>query len=137
GHLAVHTLPGGRTVEYAPNALGQPTQAGAYATGVSYFPNGAVSQFSYGNQIDHSLAQNVRGLPERSRDADDGTAVYDESLDYDQHGNVAAISDGLAGNRGDRTMSYDGLDRLTQTVSPMFGTAGYTYDALDNLRTVR
>ncbi|MDH5824647.1 RHS repeat protein [Luteimonas sp. RD2P54] len=137
GHLSTHTLPGGLTVNYAPNALGQPTQAGSYATGVSYFPNGAIKQFAYGNGITHTLGQNARGLPERSRDAYGSTAFHDDSMDYDLHGNVAAISDGLPGNRGDRTMEYDGLDRLTETVSPMFGTASYAYDVLDNLKAVR
>ena len=42
----------GLAVSYAPNALGQPTQAGSYATGVQYFPNGAIKQFTYGNGID-------------------------------------------------------------------------------------
>ena len=38
------------------------------------------------------------------------------------------------GNRGNRDMTYDGLDRLTATTSPMFGTgAVYAYDVLDNL----
>ena len=51
---------------------------------------------------------------------------YDpETLDYDQHGNVLGITDGATGRfqRGNRDMAYDGLDRLTSTVSPMFGTA--------------
>ncbi|WP_223250133.1 hypothetical protein [Marilutibacter maris] len=30
-------------------------------------------------------------------------------------------------------MVYDGLDRLTGATSPMFGTATYAYDVLDNL----
>ncbi|WP_129136899.1 RHS repeat protein [Luteimonas sp. YGD11-2] len=137
GHLATLTLPGGETLAQAPNALGQPTRAGAHATGVSYFPNGAVKQFTYGNGVVHTLAQNARGLPDRRRDAIGANAVHDESIDYDGHGNVAAISDGLAGGRGNRTMAYDGLDRLTQTVSPVFGTAAYTYDPLDNLTRVR
>jgi len=33
-------------------------------------------------------------------------------------------------------MAYDGLDRLTSASSPMFGTASYAYDALDNLTQV-
>ena len=33
-------------------------------------------------------------------------------------------------------MAYDGLDRLTSTVSPMFGTATYGHDVLDNLTRV-
>ncbi len=34
-------------------------------------------------------------------------------------------------------MTYDGLDRLTGTTSPMFGSAGYAYDAQDNLTRVQ
>jgi RHS repeat-associated protein len=139
GHPSRRTILG-LALDYAPNALGQPTQVGAYATGVSYFPNGALKQFTYGNGIVHTLTQNARGLPERSRDAYGSTAFLDDSYDFDANGNVAAISDGATGQnqRGNRTMSYDGLDRLTATVSPMFGSGGavYAYDALDNLTRV-
>ncbi|MEN5117155.1 RHS repeat protein [Luteimonas sp. TWI662] len=137
GHLASVTQPEGVAVDYAPNALGQPTAAGAYATGVRWFPNGGIRQFTYGNGIVRTLTQNARGLTSRTRDASGGATVQDDGLDYDQHGNVAAISDGMPGARGHRTMTYDALDRLTQTVSPMFGTAAYTYDVVDNLRRVR
>jgi RHS repeat-associated protein len=139
GNLAVQTYPTGLTVAYAPNALGQATQAGSFATGVSYYPNGSVAQFTYGNGIVHTMQQNARQLPMRSRDVDGGSAVLDDSYDFDTNGNVAAISDGLAGARGNRTMTYDGLDRLADTASPMYGTTGthYTYDVLDNLKTVR
>lgn len=137
GHLQTHALPGGLTVNYAPNALGQATQAGSYAADARYFPNGALRQFTYGNGIVHTLTQNLRGLPDRRRDAYGSTAFHDDGLDYDGHGNVAAISDGVSGHRGDRTMSYDALDRLEQTVSPMFGTATYAYNVLDNLIQVR
>jgi RHS repeat-associated protein len=138
GNLAVQTYPTGLTVAYAPNALGQATQAGSFATGVSYYPNGSVAQFTYGNGIVHTMQQNARQLPMRSRDLYGGSAVLDDSYDFDTNGNVAAISDGLAGARGNRTMTYDGLDRLTDATSPMYGTTGahYTYDILDNLKTV-
>lgn len=142
GALKIQTYPSGLSIDYAPNALGQPTQAGTYATGVSYYPNGAIAQFTYGNGIKHTLTQNVRQLPDRSLD-DYGTSKFlDDSYDYDQNGNVAAISDGLTGNRGNRTMTYDELDRLTKVDSPMYGTdavnhvALYGYDGLDNLTGV-
>lgn len=137
GNLDSHTYPSGLGVAYAPNALGQPTRAETYATGVTYHPNGAMAQFTYGNGIVHTLAQNTRGLPDRSRDAN-GSAVLDDSYDYDANGNVAGISDGLPGHRGDRLMDYDKLDRLLSTVSAMYGVAGasYSYDALDNLTRV-
>ena len=133
--------PTGLTVTYLPNALGQPTQVAsttqAFASAISYFPNGALKQFTYGNGIIHTLTQNTRGLPDRSRDMNGSTAIHDDSYDYDQVGNVAAISDAVAGNRGNRDMAYDALNRLTGTTSPMFGTASYTYDVLDNLTHVQ
>ena len=139
GHLSDTTYPSGLNVAYAPNALGQPTQAGVFATGVTYFPNGAIKQFTYGNGIVHTLTQSIRGLPDTSCDfygACNASAILNDGYDYDQNGNVAAISDGLAGGRGNRAMTYDGLDRLTQVISPMFGTATYAYDVLDNLTRV-
>ncbi|MBB4128505.1 YD repeat-containing protein [Xanthomonas translucens] len=138
GNLAAHRYPSGQTVGYAPNALGQPTQAGSYATGVSYYPNGAIKQFTYGNGIVHTLTQNARQLPAVSQDAYNGTAFLSDGYTYDVNGNVASISDGATGrsNRGNRSMVYDGLDRLTTATSPMFGTASYSYDVLDNLTHV-
>ncbi|WP_242103083.1 RHS repeat-associated core domain-containing protein [Lysobacter sp. M2-1] len=137
GHLASDTYPGPLTVDYAPDALGRPTQAGTFASGVSYFPNGAIQQFTYGNGITHTLTQNVRQLPDTSCDsygACGASAVLNDGYDYDRNGNVAAISDGRTGNHGDRSMVYDALDRLISTSAPMmFGTANYSYDVLDNL----
>lgn len=137
-NLASIRYPNGQTVEYAPNALGQPTRAGTYVTEVSYHANGAIKQFTYGNGIVHALSQNARQLPDVSQDAYGGYAFLQDGYDYDQNGNVAAISDGAAGRnqRGNRTMVYDGLDRLTRADSPMFGTSQYGYDVLDNLTHV-
>lgn len=140
-HLDSLTYPDGLAVSLAPNALGQPKQAGSYATGVSYYPNGGMAQFTYGNGIVHTMTQNLRQLPERSLDAYGTAKFLDDNYDFDQNGNVAAISDGLAGNRGNRTMTYDGLDRLTKIESSVFGAgteqaAHYSYDVLDNLTGV-
>jgi RHS repeat-associated protein len=141
GFLSSLAYPSGYSVGYAPNALGQPTQAGSYATGVSYFPNGATKQFTYGNGIVHTLTQNARQLPDTSRDAYGTTEFIDDGYDYDANGNVAAISDGLStsAGRGNRTMGYDDLNRLTSVVSPMYGAAGvsYSYDVLDNITHAR
>lgn len=131
GHVASLTYPDGLVVRFAPDALGRPTRVGDFATGIRWFPNGAVKQFTYGNGIVHALVQNTRGLPDRRRDALGAVVALDDHYDYDGNGNVVAISDGLGG-RGHRTMAYDGLDRLRSVVSPMFGSATYAYDALDN-----
>ena len=46
GHLTSLVYPDGQIIDYLPNALGQPTRAGTYATGVQYHPNGAMKQFT-------------------------------------------------------------------------------------------
>jgi RHS repeat-associated protein len=143
GHLASQGYPGSFSVSYAPNALGQATQAGTYATGVTYHPNGAIAGFTYGNTITHSMTQNLRQLPERSRDAWFTSTTYlDDNYDYDKNGNVVAISDGATGPRGDRDMNYDDLDRLASVKSLMYsatdqaGTIYFGYDPLDNITSV-
>ena len=136
GHQATLTYRDGHQISFAPNALGQATQAGTYATGASYFPNGALKQFTYGNGIVHTLTQNARQLPERSRDLFGATAILDDTYDYDANGNVAGISDGLPGQPGNRDMSYDDLDRLVGVTagSQQGGNAVFAYDVLDNIR---
>ncbi len=141
GHVDTQSQPLAPTISLAPNALGQPTQVGTFATAASYYPNGAIKQFTYGNGLTHTLSQNTRGLPDTSCDFFTScpvTTVLNDGYDYDESGNVAGISDGVGSHRGNRIMSYDGLDRLTDVVSPMYGATGahYGYDVLDNLTRV-
>ena len=120
----------GLSIIYAPNAIGQPTQAGTYATGITYHRNGALKQFTYGNGIVHTMSQNARQLPARSTDSG---GVLDLGYTFDAHANVASITDYTAGARQSRTLTYDTLDRLTQAVGPSFGTATYGYNVLDDI----
>jgi len=123
--------PGSLTVYYLPNALGQPTQAGTFATGVQYYPNGAIKRFTYGNGLVHTMAQNARQLPERSTDSG---GVLDLGYAYDRNGNVSAITDFTVAGRQSRSMGYDARDRLTSASSLLYpGGATYTYDVLDNV----
>ncbi|MEJ7805154.1 MAG: RHS repeat-associated core domain-containing protein, partial [Telluria sp.] len=129
GSLSTLAYPDASTVSYTPNALGEATQVGGYASAITYHPNGAINSFSYGNGIAHTLTQHVRGLPKRSSDAG---IVLDEYA-FDQNANVASIVDYQEGVNS-RTMSYDGLDRLKQVDAPWVWTNAYFgYDALDNL----
>jgi len=147
GHLSGLTYPApGPVLDYAPNALGQPTQAGAFASAVSYFPNGMVKRFTYGNGIVHTQTQTTRGLPARRTDcATTGTSCaeanrrLDLHYSYDSHGNTFGITDHSPGARHTRQMSYDNRDRLLYVTSPatVFGIASYTYDVLDNLTSVK
>jgi YD repeat-containing protein len=121
--------PDNSTVDYAPNALGEATKVGPYATGIVYHPNGAIKSFTYGNGINHTLTQNLRGLPDRSSDI----GILSDVYTFDQNGNADAILDKQEGVTN-RTMAYDGLDRLKQVSAPaVWGDAHYSYDSLDNL----
>jgi len=134
GNLATNTYPSGTAVSYNPNARGQASQSGSYATGVAYHPNGAISGFTYGNGIVHSMTQNAGRLPARSTDTG-GSNPLDMQFAYDGNGNVTQITDMVDTNLT-RQMTYDGRDRLLTTQSGMFsgdGVARFAYDALDNI----
>ncbi len=130
GHLNQLTYPDGVAVAYNPNALGEPTQVGSYATGISYQPTGAIGGFTYGNGIVHTQTFNTRNLPATRQDA----GVMKDVYTYDANGNITGIADQQE-NISLRNMSYDNLDRLITTNAPnMWGSASYSYDALDNIR---
>ena len=134
GALASLTYPSGLQVSFAPNALGQPTQAGSYATGVSYYPNGAIKQFTYGNGIVHTMTQNDRQLPLQVRSGN----VTGYEYWYDKNANPTHLHDLVQGSNYSRLLEYDGLDRLTGAGSASFGGDHwhrFTYDALDNLKS--
>ncbi|MEF2148463.1 RHS repeat domain-containing protein [Aquilutibacter rugosus] len=133
------TYPNGLIVNYAPNALGQPTQVTAsdgttLASSILFYPNGALKQFNYGNGIAHTMTQNARQLPARSLDV----GVIDENYVYDANANTVAINDPIAGTAGNRAMTYDLSDRLLTTSAAIFGGDGVhrnSYDALDNIKS--
>ena len=132
GHVSGLSYPaGGPSVSYAPNALGEASQVGSFATSVAYHPNGALSSYRLSNGVAHTQTQNLRGLPETNQD--DG--VLKDAYTYDPNGNVTGITDQQE-NVFSRSMGYDGLDRMTSASAPgVWSTASYSYDAADNLRT--
>ena len=136
GNLRWHTYPTGLSLDYAPNALGQPTrvtsQFDTFAKDVRYYPNGAVAQFIYGNGLVHRMTQNARQLP---RGINNGTV--DLLYDYDNNGNPVAIRDVNAvqgAYSGNRDLGYDGLDRLTSAHLHWRLSQSFAYDVFDNIR---
>jgi RHS repeat-associated protein len=130
-NLSQLTYPDGVVVAYSPDALGEPLGVGGYASGVSYHPNGMVASYTLANGVVHTLTQNTRGLPLVNSDA----GILRDEYSYDANGSVSAIVD-LQQQISSRSMGYDGLDRLKVANAPaIWGSAIYTYDPLDNLRT--
>lgn len=139
GNLSQVRYPSLLTIDYVPNALGQPTivrdsNSAVYASAISYYPNGALRAFAFGNGVVHTMTQNARQLPLRSVDA----GVLDLQTTYDGNGNVAQIKDLGRGDQYTRSMEYDDLDRLQAAGSCSFGGDcwhRFTYDAIDNLKS--
>ncbi|MCO5094655.1 MAG: RHS repeat protein, partial [Xanthomonadaceae bacterium] len=136
GDVSTLTYPSGLSVSFAPNALGQPRQAGTYASTATYHPNGSLAGFTYGNGLTHSRSLNARGLPQRIRDHSGVASRLDYSYGYDRHGNVTSILDGVNANEN-RSLQYDARDRPISATAPnIYGEEIYDYDALDNVRRV-
>jgi RHS repeat-associated protein len=129
GSLSLLTYPDTSSVSYLPNALGEPSKVGSYASAITYYPNGALKTFTYGNGKTHSTNQNLRQLPSQSIDS----GVLNDSYTYDGNGNVLTVADGQEAVTS-RTMVYDDLSRLMSVSAPnLWGTASYGYDAIDNI----
>ncbi len=144
GHESVLTYPDLSTVDYAPNALGEATQAWPYAIGVTRHPNGAIANFSYANGVVHEGTQTVRGLPKKSTDALGSTNILNDEYAWDENGNVTSIISTNTPDRPSRTMQYDARDRLSGTGfdkrliqwdPDLAAAVSFSYDPLDNLRS--
>ena len=126
-HLSQIEYPSGRSVTYAPDGLGRPSQAAPFVTGVTYFPNGIPERVTYANGLESVFSQDNRL---RLATAQTGLLLsYD--YDYDAVGNTTGIID-LRSSINTRSMTYDDLDRLTDA-SGAWGTATYAYDVYNNL----
>ncbi|MGH8049970.1 MAG: RHS repeat-associated core domain-containing protein, partial [Arenimonas sp.] len=131
------TLPSALTIAYTPNALGQATQSGTFATNAKYRSNGAIAEFTYGNNVLHKQLLNLRGLPAERKDSFSGALLQQEIVAFDVSGNVLCMRDNTSGSGGHRDMQYDAQDRLVNTYAPnqWWVNASTGYDVLDNIRT--
>ena len=136
GYLASTSYPSGTTVSYSPNALGQARQAGSYATGAVYHPNGMVKQHSYLGGTVHQSVQYSSGLPQYHHDIKNGQFVFGHRFVYDANNNVTYLDDRL-NNAYDMQMTFDGLDRLNLITDSYSGTGDVNYDTLGNITYYR
>lgn len=137
GNLASVQYPDNTVVAVSPNALGQPTAAGAYASGATYFPDGDLEAYTLGSGAVFSASKNARNLLSNFSFGTGAGAAVSEDLAYDKVGNILTITDQSGSDQRTRSMSYDGLSRLVSaTASNLWGSESYTYDTLNNLRTL-
>lgn len=149
GALAGITYPSGAEVDYAPNALGQPTRAGTYVSGLRYHPGGGMKEFTYGNGIVHSMKNNARQMPSRVMDSH---GAIDVQYDYDVDGNPSAILDvpmrlehglcpttAVAASSPQHPVLLAGQEYLTTGMTPwtIFASPGWTVAGATTTTTTR
>lgn len=137
GQLSSIQYPDNEVVNYAPNALGQPAQVGAYANGLSWHADGSLAAASFANGVMHTRALNTRQLPERLRYSMGSQPLVELQYAFDANANVQLITDHAQSGRDSQSFGYDDLDRLTSASAPATGnyySAGFEYDAFDNIR---
>lgn len=135
GTVRTITYPDGIAIDYAPDALGRARQAGAYASSVSYFPDGNVQSFVYGNGTQYLAEENARQLLSNFTYGRSGVLNLSEDVIYDANSNITNINDLATGQRT-KSFAYDGLNRLTSAqASNLWGAESYTYDTLNNIQT--
>ncbi|MDQ0008425.1 YD repeat-containing protein [Luteibacter jiangsuensis] len=129
--------PDGELVGLAPNALGQPTSAGRFLSGATYWPDGQVKGYTLGNGAVYTAEPNTRQLLMNFKYGAT-SSVLGEHLDYDAAGNIVQIADQTDGAGGQRTRSfqYDGMNRLVRSDANLWGTETYSYDALNNIQSL-
>ncbi len=147
------TYPGIGTIQYAPDGLGRPTQAGSYATDFDYDPSGPLTQLDYGNGIQAQWGYNTRKLLDTTIYSL-GSDLTHRTLAYDKNGNLNTITDTVQGSScatgdtifcngfelptytgtGNWAFDYDDLDRLLEVSNPYVPDV-FTYDPLGNIRT--
>ena len=124
--------PSGANIAYAPNALGQATRAGNYATAATYFANGSMTSHSYGNGFAHTATQYTSGLPKTFYDRKNSTDAINHGFTYDANNNVTFLDDKVS-NAYDLRFTFDGLDRLDKITDSYLGTGDVNYDTMGNI----
>ncbi len=132
GNLPTTIYPSGASIAYAPNALNQPTQAGSYATGATWHPNGMVKSHSYANGFVHTSTLNTSGLPATFYDLRGSTYVLNHGFSYDDNHNLTFWDDKVS-NSYDVQATYDGLDRLNTITDSYLGAGDVNYDTMGNI----
>lgn len=130
GQTTSLTYPTGRLVSFNTNALGQARQAGVYANGASYYPNGQINQFTFGNGITRQYILDEQLRPKQVRDYHSNTTFFNLHYHYDANHNITHITDTLA-PLYNLSLNYDGVNRLV-TANGQWGAGSFSYDELGN-----
>lgn len=133
GNVSSLTYPSGKKIDFAPNAFGQATKAGPYASAATYHGNGQVKSFTYGNGMSRSVSLDKSSRINKMQDAHTGKAQLKLTLAYDDNDNLSQIIDGIYGKNSVKNIHYDGLNRLINA-DGKWGKGQFDYDAVGNIK---
>ncbi|MEI8641147.1 hypothetical protein P4S68_08695 [Pseudoalteromonas sp. Hal099] len=141
--------PDGTIVNFKPNSFGEPTEAQVYKSGnvdlsfaksASYYANGTLSSFMYGNGVKHQTTLYADSLlPKQLKDTGPAgsnipSTVMALTYDYDNNANVTSIIDSQNSAYSLTNLQYDDLDRLTSTTGGSgIGSSEMRYDGFGNI----
>ena len=132
GHLNSLIYPSKKSVSFAPNAFGQPTKAGTYATSAKYHPNGQIFTFTYGNELAYRQTLDDQKRPYNLTVNKGSVSRLSQTYTYDNNNNIDHIYDNT-NHYYDIDLGYDDLGRLDFASSDAWGAGSFEYDALGNL----
>jgi YD repeat-containing protein len=113
GALSRIDYPDGEVVSYAPNRIGQPTQAGDYVSTVRYWPNGALRSMTYQNGLTSTYSQSAaNGQIQRIQHG----SLWDKSYQFTAGSYVSVISDNLNAAKS-ISMKFDQLYQLKRVLN--------------------
>jgi YD repeat-containing protein len=132
--LNVLTYSSGKSVRYAPDAFGRPTQATPYVNFIDHHPSGQVAGMSYANGAYTRTELNARQWPNAlSFVKRDGNSIISANYAYDNLGNVTSINDNFDTSYN-RTLKYDSNDRLTNAAGS-WGSGSISYSGDGNIQS--
>jgi YD repeat-containing protein len=126
------TYPSGRSINYAPNAFGWPTQAMPYATNVTYHSSGRISSMTYANGQVSTINLTGRLWIDSIQSVGSESPV-DLKYNYDNAGNATSIVNNLDVSYN-RNFSYDDINRL-ETSNGIWGATNYSYNTRGDILT--
>lgn len=126
----------GRTVDYAPDALGRATKVSGYVTSVDYWPNGQPKAIRYANGVVSDYGQNERLAVQAFRTALGNSVYYDSTYIYDPALNLKSITDAVLPSSRNRSFAYNNHNELTGA-DGWWGAGSIGYDKLGNIQFQR
>ncbi|MCX6130089.1 MAG: hypothetical protein NTX25_13620, partial [Proteobacteria bacterium] len=139
GRIQTHTYPGGLTVAYDYDAVGQvksirDKQSNKVFWNLeSLYPNGDLKEYTLGNGSRGFKKQDERTdrIIGETVSAPDRTLQMARTYDHDLVGNLTTRTDSLTGKT--EAFTYDPLDRLESFVGTAFKTVAMHYDSLSRI----